>query len=1099
MAYYRINDISISGNTISNLQTNGDILLRPNGSGVVDVTQLVFDDLAIETLASATGLSNNDLLVMVSDPTGLSTTLKITGSGLRSSLLNQPAQLQFRQGTEAERLLVTPASGEPIWIIDTKKFFIGDGSTVGGISIGDNSGYAALSGAIFSGEVVIPSGSGNFNILLVNGTGVSISGHSHSISNITDFNSSVSGLLPTVANSGNNRLLTSDGTSTGINAESLITASGAIIEVGTTGVFLAGMTLPSIQLYSAVNESAEIIFKDSSGVDKLNIIRDDEDGENRINSDSPLLIMATDQSVSINSSGLLYNGTQVSVSGHTHTSANITDFNSAVSGLLPTISNSGNNRILTSDGTSTGINAENNFTYEYSSGVTSLLDISSENVNNRLRLVQASSGSFDHPRLDIRRNRNTIDSPSPLESGDHIGSIYFTTMDSGSDQTTAAQILAYTPQGLSGYSYSPTQIRISNRTTDGSLSHIYITDDGTFNPTAGVVVNDNAKSISFGNQRPTALQVFNGALLNNTEVCEGSLSWCFGNIASGVSVASVIGSSSSALIALPSGNTITNGVLLGHSIGSYRNALAGYDDNGSLLLLIGQGISYGHAVWGDSSNSTTSIARGINITPFAGQGTINTSYDIFLANTAYDAIVDSSGTIKYGSGIITNRYGIYQESANPNFLAGSLTINNGLSSPTPILSLGAVSGNVSISYAIDKQIQTLTLNGSGVNFIEGSGWLSSASVDVFLEITVNNTTTVTWTLIDEQYNPFPIFTSGKYLVLLRNIGTTIQGHYIGARTNSVSPTPTGVVSGGNSANWNSQANWNGSVGGNVTTVGSNGIASAYGTYDQAGNANEWTERIINDFRGIRGGSWDGLYSTPFTLSSSGTNGTIPSNKNNIIGFRIVSSSSPLNPLSLPYFVNIGDTGNSNDNTGYGSVNYVYQIAKYPVTNCEYATFLNAVASSTDTYALYSIYMNNDIRGGINRSGNSGSYTYSIKSNMGNKPVVWVDWFCAARYCNWLHNNRPTGIQNSSTTEDGAYTLNGAMGGISISRNVNAKYSIPTENEWYKAAYYKGGGTNAGYWDYATQSDTLPTSVSADFAGNGVLNGQLARATDYICS
>ena len=46
------------------------------------------------------------------------------------------------------------------------------------------------------------------------------------------------------------------------------------------------------------------------------------------------------------------------------------------------------------------------------------------------------------------------------------------------------------------------------------------------------------------------------------------------------------------------------------------------------------------------------------------------------------------------------------------------------------------------------------------------------------------------------------------------------------------------------------------------------------------------------------------------------------------------------------------------------------------------------------------------------------------------------------------------------------------------------YVIPTEDEWYKTAYYKGGGTDAGYWRYPTQagywgypptqSDTVPT-------------------------
>jgi sulfatase modifying factor 1 len=64
-------------------------------------------------------------------------------------------------------------------------------------------------------------------------------------------------------------------------------------------------------------------------------------------------------------------------------------------------------------------------------------------------------------------------------------------------------------------------------------------------------------------------------------------------------------------------------------------------------------------------------------------------------------------------------------------------------------------------------------------------------------------------------------------------------------------------------------------------------------------------------------------------------------------------------------------------------------------------------------------------------------------------------------------------QGSGSTETGAYTLNGATSGDAPARNAGAEFYIPTENEWYKAAYYKGGGTDAGYWDYATQSDTIP--------------------------
>jgi hypothetical protein len=368
---------------------------------------------------------------------------------------------------------------------------------------------------------------------------------------------------------------------------------------------------------------------------------------------------------------LLVNGIAASVSGHTHTSSDITDFNSSVSGLLPTINNSGNNRILTSTGSSTGINAE---------------------------------------------------------------------------------------------------------------SSVLITEDGTLNPTNGAVINDNAKSIVFSGNRSTALQIFNIASLDQNEASEASLSWSLGVVSSGSSLNYINGSSSSVFSSIPSGIS-NSGVMTGSAVTSYRNAVSSYDDNGSLFFLIGQGISYGHA-WAESTSTNTTIARGLSISPAAGAGTIENVYDIFLTNTVYDTVIDSSGTIQQGTGVISNRYGIYQESADPNYFAGSLTVGSGLSSPTPIFSLGTVSGNVSINYGIDKQIQTLTLNGTATNFIEGSGWdIASKSVDVFLEITVTNTTTVTWTLIDDQYNAFPTFVAGKYLVLLRSMGTTIQGHYIGDKTN----------------------------------------------------------------------------------------------------------------------------------------------------------------------------------------------------------------------------------------------------------------------------------------------------------------------------
>src|SRR4029077_3612529 len=46
----------------------------------------------------------------------------------------------------------------------------------------------------------------------------------------------------------------------------------------------------------------------------------------------------------------------------------------------------------------------------------------------------------------------------------------------------------------------------------------------------------------------------------------------------------------------------------------------------------------------------------------------------------------------------------------------------------------------------------------------------------------------------------------------------------------------------------------------------------------------------------------------------------------------------------------------------------------------------------------------------------------------------------------------------------------------VSRNAGAKWFIPSESEWYKAAYYdpnKLGGP--GYWNYATGTNATPTS------------------------
>jgi formylglycine-generating enzyme len=185
-------------------------------------------------------------------------------------------------------------------------------------------------------------------------------------------------------------------------------------------------------------------------------------------------------------------------------------------------------------------------------------------------------------------------------------------------------------------------------------------------------------------------------------------------------------------------------------------------------------------------------------------------------------------------------------------------------------------------------------------------------------------------------------------------------------------------------------------------------------------------------------------------------------------------------------VTVGNAGNAADPSdgdffeggtqNLGAVPYEFQIGKYEVTLAQYVVFLNAVAA-TDTHALYISFMGTNLTSaGITQSGTSGSFTYSVIGT-GTRPVTFVNWFDAARFCNWLHNGRPTGAQSAATTENGAYPLNGATsGGLTISRNPGAKYWIPSEDEWYKAAYHQPaglGGDADDYWLFPTGSNVVP--------------------------
>lgn len=190
------------------------------------------------------------------------------------------------------------------------------------------------------------------------------------------------------------------------------------------------------------------------------------------------------------------------------------------------------------------------------------------------------------------------------------------------------------------------------------------------------------------------------------------------------------------------------------------------------------------------------------------------------------------------------------------------------------------------------------------------------------------------------------------------------------------------------------------------------------------------------------------------------------------------------------------TGGSETSNGYGAVSYDYRIGKYEVTNAQYAKFLNTIGVTTSNNSL----------GLYNPSQSSFGLTWNGSVFVGdNRPVVYVSFYDAARFVNWLTN----GGTATSATETGVYTLGDGTG---ITRNADAwnagGFAIASENEWYRAAYYdptmnKGEG---GFWNYATRSNDCSGDPEAsngqNYGGSGngdqtLAVGSFSHAPSYF--
>jgi|GEM_PF-802516 len=174
------------------------------------------------------------------------------------------------------------------------------------------------------------------------------------------------------------------------------------------------------------------------------------------------------------------------------------------------------------------------------------------------------------------------------------------------------------------------------------------------------------------------------------------------------------------------------------------------------------------------------------------------------------------------------------------------------------------------------------------------------------------------------------------------------------------------------------------------------------------------------------------------------------------------------------FTSIGNPGNAPDNTtGYGAVPYSYQIGTYDISQNQ----VNAA-------------MSNGVPGLQGYPG----YTWT-----GDQPATGITWYQAAAFVNWLntsHGYAPA--YNLSYSASNGYTMSlwatnqaWTNGGLNLYRSKSCVYFLPSENEWYKAAYYNPKGTN--YFLYPTGRNTASTPVaSGTIAGTAVYNQTLAK-------
>ncbi|QEG34895.1 formylglycine-generating enzyme family protein [Bythopirellula goksoeyrii] len=174
------------------------------------------------------------------------------------------------------------------------------------------------------------------------------------------------------------------------------------------------------------------------------------------------------------------------------------------------------------------------------------------------------------------------------------------------------------------------------------------------------------------------------------------------------------------------------------------------------------------------------------------------------------------------------------------------------------------------------------------------------------------------------------------------------------------------------------------------------------------------------------------------------------------------------------FVTVGDPGNVADTTGdpnpAGAVSYTYRIGKFEIPEEAIRKANTLSADAGDPLGI------------------------TLDSRGLQKPATSVSWFEAARFVNWLNTSTGNTPAYKFDTNGDFQLWNSGDAGYdptNLFRNRQAKYFLPSADEWYKAAFYDP--VSDQWFDFPNGSDTAPNPVSSGIDPNTAVYNQSGPA------